>query len=71
VRTPIGIECHNSKGATVGSVRVGEDGLIFDPDFQGSEYEESSPPAKLKGWIEFVMHRDTRRRQEGRQTDRE
>ena len=52
-------------------MRVGEDGLIFDPDFRGSEYEESSPPAKLKGWIEFVMHRDTRRHQEGRQTDRE
>jgi transcriptional regulator with XRE-family HTH domain len=62
-RTPTGVECQNAEGTALGSVRVGDGGLIFDPDFLGSEYEENSPIAKLRGWIEFVMHHDAERHQ--------
>jgi hypothetical protein len=66
-RTPTGVECQNAEGTALGSVRVGDGGLIFDPDFLGSEYEENSPVAKLRGWIEFVMHHDAERHQRGQQ----
>jgi transcriptional regulator with XRE-family HTH domain len=66
-RTPTGVECQNAEGTALGSVRVGDGGLIFDPDFLGSEYEENSPVAKLRGWIEFVMRHDAERHQRGQQ----
>jgi transcriptional regulator with XRE-family HTH domain len=56
--TPTGIECRNTEGTTVGSVRANDGGLIFDPELTGVPFDDMPMATKLQNWIGIAMERD-------------
>jgi transcriptional regulator with XRE-family HTH domain len=66
VRTQNGLECHNNKGTTLGTVTARAEGLVFDPEMRGSPYDDMPDTTKLQNWIGLVMERDAERHRSSR-----